>query len=234
MKNFLLLSVLLGNSLSVTAQVWEVLLETFLIDGFWYTMIESPEEPKWHETTFASYPYDLRENGLFLPPDLEGDQSRVNINLHFQNDESNISGIFGRIKYSPISLLTLETSRLQYFDSGKPDDTENVNLTSASLIYNRLRHHKIHAWWGIGGLWLDADENAGSFSFNAGANYFFKDPISLYGEAIFAGLNDEFAALVQARIQVHLRRYLFYGGYHHTNIGVINIGSWIIGGGVYF
>lgn len=221
-------------SFSTSAQFWEILLEPVLIDGFWFTFVTSENEPSWRETTFASYPYDLRGSGLFLPTTLEGDKSRLNINLHFQNDENNISGGLLQIKYSPISLLSLDAYHLQLFDSQKDDLSENINLTSFSIIYNRLRHHKIHAWWGIGGIWMDANKNTASPSFNMGVNYFFKDPISLYGDIQFADLNEEFATIVQVQIQVHLKRFLVYGGYHYMDMGNLEIGSWIMGGGVYF
>ena len=221
-------------SFSTSAQFWEIILEPLFIDGFWYLFVTSEDEPTWRETTFASYPYDLRGSGLFLPTTLEGDNSRWNINLHFQNDENSLTGGFFQVKYSPISLVSIETHRLQLFDSEKDEGAENINITSFSLIYNRLRHHKVHAWWGIGGIWMDADDNSASPSFNMGINYYFADPLSLYGEVQYADLNGELATIAQARIQVHLRRFLIYGGYHYINNGDLNIGSWVMGGGVYF
>lgn len=221
-------------SFSASAQLWQVFLEPLFIDGFWFTFVTSEGEPTWQETTFANYPYDLRDSGLFLPLDFEGDQSRVNVNLHLQNNENSISGGLLQVRYSPISLLTLDAYRLQLLDTEKADDAENINITSFSVIYNRLRHHKIHAWWGIGGIFMDADDNTGSASFNMGVNYFFKEPLSLYADVQFADLNEEFATIAQARLQVHLKRYLVYGGYHYIDNGAINIGSWTIGGGIYF
>jgi hypothetical protein len=233
-KQWIVFSFFCFSSQLASAQVLEVLVEAFLIDGFWYTLVESPDEPHWTETTYASYPYDLRGSGLYLPLDLEGDQSRFNLNFHFQNNEEGRSGAFAQIKYAPISLLTIEANRLQYYEADKPEGVENINLTSFSILYNRLRHHKIHAWWGVGGVWLDDEENSSSPTFQFGANYFFTDPLSLYGEVQISGLNSEVATIVQGRIQVHLRRFLIYGGYHHVDIGDLEIGSWMIGFGAYF
>ena len=87
--------------------------------------------------------------------ELEGDKSRAQVLLHFQNDEKSISGGLFQVKYAPISLLTLEAYRLQLFDSQKDDLSENVNITGFNVNYNRLRHHKIHAWWGLEGFgWM--------------------------------------------------------------------------------
>lgn len=216
------------------SQVWQVLFDAFFIDGIWYTLVETSDEPRWYETTYASYPYDLRGSGLFLPTDLEGDKARASFNLHFQNNENSLSGVFGQLKYSPISLLTIEGNRLQYFDADKEPNSENLNLTAFSILYNRLRHHKIHAWWGLGGIWLDDDENNSAPTFNTGFNYFFKDPISLYGDMLLTSLNDEVAAILQIRVQVHLRRFNIYGGYHYADLNGNTIGSWVLGSGVYF
>ncbi len=234
LRNFILVFFLSLYSIAVSAQFWEALLEPLFVEGFWYTFIGSPDEPRWYETTFAAYPYDLQESGLFLPTDLEGDKSRGQIALHFQNDEKSISGGFFQAKYAPISLFTIEAYRLQLFDNQKADRSENIKITGFNANYNRLRHHKIHAWWGLGGVWMDADENSSSPSFNMGANYFFKDPLSLYGTIQFARLNEQLATLGELRIQVHLRRFLLYGGYHSFQNGDLSISSWTIGGGIYF
>lgn len=222
------------SSFTVSAQVWQVLVESLLLDGFWYILVETPEEPKWYETTFASYPYDLRGSGLYLSPNYEGDQSRVNINFQFQSTQDDLLGAYAQIKYSPISLLTVEATRMQYFDIEKEPSVENLNVTSVALLYNRLRRPKIHAWWGLGGIWLDQEENTGSTSVNLGVNWYFTEPISLYADAQYGFADGEFTALSQIRLQLHLRRYLVYGGFNRTRIGERRLDSWMIGGGIYF
>ena len=47
-------------------------------------------------------------------------------------------------------------------------------------------------------------------------------------------INDRFGAMSQARIQVHLERYLIYAGYQDINFGDFEYGSLAIGGGIYF
>lgn len=234
LKKQLLLFLFSGISFTASAQFWDVFVETLLLDGFWYVIVEDPQEPNWQETTFASYPYDLRGSGLYLPTNLEGDQSRLNLNVHVQSTDRDIIGTYAQLKYSPISLITLDAYRLQYFDTERDPGTENINLTSAAIIYNRLRDSKIHAWWGLGALWLDSDENFTSATFNVGANYFFKDPISLYGEAQLGVIDEDFVSMSQIRLQLHLKRYLIYGGYQSMQIGDLDRKGWMFGGGVYF
>lgn len=233
-KQQFLICCFLSWTFTASAQFWQAVAESLLLDGFWYVLVETPEEPKWQETTFASYPYDLRGSGLFLSPDFEGDQRRVNFNFQFQSTQNDILGAYAQIKYSPISLLTVNAARMQYFDAEKEPSAENLNVTSVSLLYNRLRRPKIHAWWGLGGIWLDQDENTGSASFVMGGNWYFTDPISLYGETQYGLSNGNLIALSELRLQLHLRRYLIYGGFNRTRIGDLRMDSWMIGGGVYF
>jgi len=236
-KPFLFTLFSLWAALPLSAQFWDILLDPFLIDGLYYAVVSGPNEPTWRETTFASFPYDSGKAGLFLPTSLVGDQSRFHAVAHFQNNERQTSGGFVQLKYSPISLLTAEVSYVQLFD--KTDDTTNkLGFTAFNLSYNRLRHHRIHFWWGLGGVFLQETENTiedtKAFTINAGFNYYFKKPLSLYVETQMGEINDSFGALSQARIQVHLERYLIYAGYQDVNFGELEYGSLAIGGGIYF
>lgn len=220
-----------------TAQFWELLFEPFIFEGIYTAIIAGPNEPTWRETTFASFPYDAPNSGLFLPTTLEGDQSRFHAVLHFQNNERTLSGGLVQIKYAPISLLTLEGNYLHLF--GQDDDvSENIGITYFNLSYNRLRHHRIHCWWGFGGIFLKDQRMPVSdnktFSFNLGLNYYFKEPMSLYLETQMGNINEAFGALSQARLQVHLDRFLIYAGYQDVNFGDLEYNGIAIGGGIYF
>ena len=237
LKYLLILQFAILSYAPIKAQFWQLLLEPVFIEGIYYAVIAGPNEPTWKETTFASFPYDSPEAGLFLPTTLVGDKSRFEGVAHFQNNERRTSGGFVQLKYSPISLLTTEVSHLQIFDQSD-DQTNRIGFSSFNLSYNRVRHHRIHFWWGLGGLFLSesqqtvADDKA--FVVNAGFNYYFKKPLSLYVETQMGEINDRFGALSQARIQVHLERYLIYAGYQDINFGEFEYGSLAIGGGIYF
>lgn len=236
-KSIFLTVLSLSSTLPLQAQFWELLLEPLFFEGIYYAVVAGPNEPKWQETTFASFPYDSPKAGLFLPTTLIGDQSRFHAVAHFQNNERQTTGGYLQIKYAPISLLTAEASYLQLFD--KSDDVTNkLGITSFNLSYNRLRHHRIHFWWGVGGLFLKESENTfednKAFTVNLGFNYYFKKPLSLYVETQMGEMNDSFGAVSQARIQVHLERYLLYAGYQDINFGDFEYGSLAIGGGIYF
>lgn len=225
------------SMIPLKAQFWELLLEPFFVEGFYYIVFAGPNEPTWQETTFAAFPYDLPEAGLFLPTTLEGDKSRFHAVAHFQNNERKTTGGFVQVKYAPISLLTAEVSYLQLFDQ-TTEPTNNIGFTTFNLSYNRFRHHRIHFWWGLGGIFLnesnETTEDDKTFAFNLGLQYYFKKPMSLYLETQMGNINSAFGALSQARIQVHLDRYLIYAGYQDVNFGDFDYGSLSIGGGVYF
>ena len=222
---------------SLTAQFWELLLEPFFFEGIYSAIIAGPNEPSWQETTFASFPYDEPKSGLFLPTNLIGDQSRFHAVAHFQNNERTLSGGLVQLKYAPISLFTIEGNYLNLF--GTEDDVrENIGITYFNVSYNRLRHHRIHCWWGFGGIFLKDREapisDNKTFSFNLGINYYFKEPMSLYLEAQMGNINDAFGSVSQARLQVHLNRFLIYAGYQDVNFGDLKYNGVAIGGGVYF
>ena len=233
----LLLFLQLHLCLGLNAQFWELLLEPIFLDGIYYALFEGPNDPSWKETTFASFPYDEPSAGLYLPISLIGDQSRFHAVAHFQNNERRTSGGFVQIKYHPISLLTTEISHLQLIDK---DNTEqrNIGFTSFSLSYNRFRRAKLHAWWGLGGIVVNERQptlnDKAAFSFNLGLNYYFKRPLSLYLETQMGAINESFGALSQARIQVHVERFILYAGYQDLNFGDLEYHGVAIGGGVYF
>lgn len=233
-KVILLLLVFSVTSRQAKSQFWEIFLEPLFIEGMYYGLFGSPNEPTWQETTFASYPYDLAETGLFLPVDLEGDQHRFFLSSHFQNDEKNTSGGLFQLRYHPISLLLVEANHLQLFENQSNDMGNNVGITSFSINYNRLRHPKIHIWWGGGGLWKSGDNRDGTPILNFGLNYYFKEPLSLYFDYKMGTLNEEFAFLWQARMQMHIRRFVIYGGFQQMDLDDLDLSSWIIGGGFYF
>ena len=236
-KLFLLTLLSIYTYQPATAQFWQLLLEPFFIEGFYYAVIAGPNEPTWKETTFASYPYDAPKAGLFLPTTLVGDKSRFHAVAHFQNNERRTTGGFAQIKYSPISLLTTEINHLQLIDKDSRIDN-TIGITGFNISYNRLRHHRIHFWWGLGGLFVNEQRetiaDTGAFTINLGFNYYFKQPLSLYAETQMGDINDSFGAISQARLQVHLDRFLLYAGYQDVNFGDFEYRGVAIGGGLYF
>jgi len=204
LKNIVIIGFLqLLSTASLTAQFWELLLEPFFIEGFWTAIVAGPNEPSWQETTFASFPYDEPKSGLFLPTTLVGDDSRFHAVTHFQNNERGLSGGLVQLKYAPISLFTIEGNYLHLF--GEEDAIkENIGLTYFNVSYNRLRHHRIHCWWGLGAIFLQNHNEPVSdnktFSFNLGVNYYFKEPLSLYLESQMGNINDNFGSVSQARV----------------------------------
>ena len=126
---------------------------------------------------------------------------------------------------------------LQLFDK-EQGANNRIGLTSFSFSYNRLRHHRIHFWWGVGGIFIKERENnledTRAVTLNVGVNYYFKKPLSLYGTMQMGEINDTFGAVSEARIQVHLERYLLYAGYQDINFGDYEFSGVALGAGIYF
>ena len=236
-KLFIISVIGLSAPQALSAQFWELLLEPIFIEGIYYAAFSGPNEPTWRETTFARFPYDEPNSGLFLPTTLVGDKNRFHAVAHFQSNESRTLGGLVQIKYTPISLLTAEVNYLKLFDHEQVDNT-TVEVTSFSLNYNRLRLPRIHFWWGFGGIFInesdDRLEDNKAFSLNLGANYYFTKPLSLYGTMQIGEINDIIGAISEARIQVHLERYLLYAGYQDINFGDYEYSGVTFGAGIYF
>ena len=181
-KLFLISLISLSAPQVLSAQLWELFLDPLFLDGIYYAVFKGPNEPTWEETTFARFPYDEPNSGLYLPTTLVGDKSRFHAVAHFQNNERRTSGGLIQIKYTPISVFTAEVNYLQLFDKEQGADNR-ISLTSFSLSYNRLRHHRIHFWWGIGGIFImesaDNLEDGRAFTLNLGVNYYFKKPLKI-------------------------------------------------------
>ena len=63
---------------------------------------------------------------------------------------------------------------------------------------------------------------------------YIKKPVSVHGEVQTGWLNGAPTSLYQARLQVHLKRYLVYAGYQGINVDGFKSNNWAMGAGVYF
>lgn len=186
---------------------------------------------------FAKYPYHDPKGGLHLRRGYYGMKSRTNVNIHFLNNENDLYGGFGQIKYSPISALTLDLSHLRLIErleDGSDDKFDHLGFTSFSVNFNRIRHRNIHLWWGLGLMNMDGEQNHTGFALNTGMTLYIKKPLSLHGEVQTSWLNGAPASLYQARLQVHLKRYMVYAGYQGINVDGFWSNNWAMGAGVYF
>ena len=221
-------------TLPATGQFWQAFVDALLLDGLYTVLVESPEEPRWQETTYASYPYDMRGSGLYLPTEFEGDQLRFSLTGQLQSSQRDLPSMQVRLTASPISLLSLEANHLRYFGRSQSDESESLNSSSFAVLYNRLRRTKIHGWWGIGVTHVDWTENYTTMTLHFGANYFFMDPVSLHGAVQMSQVGEDFYASSQIRLQLHLKRMLLYGGFHSLQILDTQRNSWVLGTGIYF
>jgi len=185
---------------------------------------------------FAKYPYNDPKGGLYLQRGYYGKRSRTNINLHFLNNENDLYGGYGQIKYSPIPALTLDLSHLRLVEklNGEAENFDHLGFTTFSINLNRVRHRNFHWWWGMGAMNMDGEENHTGFALNTGMTVYIKKPISLHGEVQSGWLNGAPTSLFQGRLQVHLDRYKVYAGYQGINVDGFWSNNWALGAGVYF
>ena len=184
---------------------------------------------------FAEYPYDEAKSGLFRRPGEWGFRSRTYAGLHFLNNEQSLSGGFLQIRYSPIRALSIEFNHLQLVE--KVEDQEEFDLLGFSTLgmhYNRLRHHRVHAWWGVGVTQMRGEENYTGPALLFGTTLFIKRPLSLHLEGQTMWLNGLPVQFYQARIQTHLKRFQIYTGYQGIVLDYNHFPSWTLGTGLWF
>ncbi len=192
-----------------------------------------PDEPRFDEIDFSKFPYEDGRNGLYRPFGEEGFRMRGQFITHFQNNEDALSGAFFQLKFSPTRFLTLDVNHLQLFEV-REGETDKLGITNFALEYNRIRLPRIHIWWGGGLMVLEGDQNYGSPSVVAGTTIFIKKPLSFYADVQAGWPNAVPAQQFQVRMQIHVKRYLFYGGYQGLKIGRKHQASWTMGTGFYF
>ncbi len=184
---------------------------------------------------FAEYPYDTPYSGLYRPAGDLGFRSRVYAGMHFLNNEQNLSGGFMQVKYSPIRALTVEFNHLQLFESIEGQkELELLGFSTLAAHYNRLRHHRIHAWWGVGLSQMSGQQRYGGPSLLAGTTIFIKRPLSLHLEGQAMWLNTVAVQFYQARIQAHVKRFQIYAGYKGILVDGNHFPAWTLGTGVWF
>lgn len=211
-----------------------------LVEILWYPtyglMFGFENERRPYEIDFAKYPYEFENEGIYRDFDYTGYRARGEFNFHFQSNEDNLYGGYGQLKFSPWRFLNVEVNHLQLVETldNQQDKTDQLSMTNVNVQFNRIRHHRIQGWWGLGAMFINGEQNYGSPSFVAGTTIYFMKPLSLYLDTQIGYPGQAIATQTQARLQVHLDRFKIYGGYQGTRIGEVYEPSWSLGGGVYF
>jgi hypothetical protein len=228
------------NNISAGEEFW---VDLFFQIGFyptWGLLFGFDGETPANYADFNAYPYADGENGLYLPPDEYGKLMRAQLTAHLQTNEDAVYGGFVQAKFSPNRALSLDVNHLQLLETlenpnGTSGGTDHFSITNLNLLYNRVHHAKFQLWWG-GGLMLHDGGGVlyGSPSATAGFTWYFKKPLSLYADTQMGWPNGIFARQHQARMQVHLQRFMIYAGYQGTRIGTVNLPNWAMGTGMWF
>ncbi len=189
-----------------------------------------------NEIEFSRYPYEQDNEGIYRNIDNTGYLARGEFNLHFQSNEDNLYGGYGQIKWSPWRFLNFEANHLRLIEvlDNQGDKSDHLSITNVSVQFNRIRHHRIQGWWGVGAMVINGEQEYASPSFVAGTTIYFLKPLSLYLDTQVGYPNQTIATQTQARLQVHLDRFKIYGGYQGTRIGEIFEPNWTLGAGVHF
>lgn len=187
-----------------------------------------------NERDFNPFPYADGQSGLYLHPQEEGKRMNLQLTAHLQTNEDAVFGGFFQAKYSPNRALTLDVNRMQLFELLDDGSNDHFSVTNFNLHFNRVRHEQFQLWWGGGLMLLDRELMYGSPSFSGGFTWYFKKPISLYADTQVGWPNGVFSRQHQARLQVHLQRYMVYAGYQGTRVGSVRLPNWAVGTGVWF
>ncbi|MCC6723717.1 MAG: hypothetical protein IT258_04355 [Saprospiraceae bacterium] len=209
----------------------------------WWLLFRGPNEMPPNAVGYNDYPYADDENGLYLPLDMDNEKRMaLQINGHFQSDEDAVFGGYFQTKWSPNRALSLEVNHLQLFETldapnSADETTDHFSITNFSFGYNRVHHSRFQLWWGGGLMLLNPGKESllyGSPTLNMGLTWYIKRPLSLYADGQIGFPNGVYARQHQARVQVHLKRYMIYAGYQGTKVGDVSIPSAALGAGVWF
>lgn len=183
---------------------------------------------------FNAFPYANAYDGLYLHPEDVGKRMNLQLVGHLQTNEDAVFGGYLQARFSPNRAISIDVNRLQLFEALENGGTDQLSVTNFNLQFNRVRHEQFHLWWGGGLMLLDRELMYGSPSLSAGFTWFVKKPLSVYADTQFGWPNGVFARQHQARVQMHLDRFMVYAGYQGTRTGDVRLPNWAIGTGVWF
>lgn len=192
------------------------------------------DEPRPNDVMFSGFPYEDGKAGLYQPLDRAGYRVRTEVLAHLQTNEDALFGGYGQIRFFPNRAMTIDVNHLQLFEQLEDGGNNRFSITNFNLQFNRVRNEKFHLWWGGGLMLLNGDLLYGSPSFSSGFDWFFKKPLSLHAETQLAFPNGVFTRQNQARMQVHLGRFMVYAGTMGLRVGEVRVPNWILGTGIYF
>ena len=193
------------------------------------------DEPRPNEKDFNEYPYADGFNGLYLPGMDGGRLGRMQVLGHFQNNEDDVYGAYFQAKFYPDRFWIVDANHLELFEPlENQNGVERLSMTNFNVQINRIHHPKFNFFWGGGLMLLDVDPVYASPSLSGGFTWYFKKPLSLHTEAQIGWPNNNYARNHQARIQVHLDRFMVYAGYQGTKVGGVSVANWAMGTGVWF
>lgn len=222
------------NPIKTEAQL-EIFLDFLIYD---YGLLFGFEgEPGAHDIDYAAYPYEYPDRGMYLDVEESGFHTMTNINFQLQNNEDDVSGGFFQIKFSPVSIFTIDVNHLQLFEDIRNGEDRRYSFTNFSAQYNRVRNTRFHYWWSLGVTRAGGSEYDTQWgpSFGTGATFYIKRPISIYTDFRWTYFTGEYATVgtYEVRLQAHIKQFKIYAGLQYLDED-FNWASWSLGTGVYF
>ncbi|MEM9679869.1 MAG: hypothetical protein AAF901_06060 [Bacteroidota bacterium] len=217
------------------------LLGSLILDIFAYTaygvLVESPWEmdTDMHFANFTNYPYQNRGIGNFTYSNLGEDikLSRLDIRNTFLLGSRNLFGSHFGAEFRFFQRMNLEVEHLQLFEFIN-GDTETFSLTSILLNYHRIRTQNVDLYFGIGVMHVGSGVNETGLSYNIGAEWFIRKPLSLLVSHKGTSINSQPVRKTKAVVKYHFKNYHASVGQEYFTLGDIQINPFSIGIGASF
>ena len=162
---------------------------------------------------FTKYPYHDENLGMYYKPFDRGRRWSGEVRGHYHWGYPTNS-LYGEIRVSPIPVFNFDL-KYNFFTEILDDGTLTFkDLTTIGITYNRLRHHRINLYWGVGAMTSRDFETVTGLSLLYGCSIYLFKPLSLHyqGQYIWF-LNEVPANLHQIFLKLHLKQcYLYIGG----------------------
>ncbi|HFA48877.1 MAG TPA: hypothetical protein ENJ95_07660 [Bacteroidetes bacterium] len=214
---------------------WLDFLVDFGFAGGYGLLFGFNNEYRPNDKTFNDYPYADGTNGLFLPNGYDdGRLGRMQLLGHFQSNEDKLFGAYFQAKFYADRFLIIDANHLQLFEDLDDGGVDLLSMSNLNLQFNRVHDPKFNLFWGGGLMLLGGGTTYASPSLSGGFTWYFKKPLSIHAESQIGWPNGTYARQHQARVQVHLDRYMIYAGYQGTKVGSVSVANWSMGTGVWF
>jgi len=187
-------------------------------------------EPDIRDVGYTDYPYSYPNMGIYAlhSPKTYSIIARVN---YFQHSKE-LSGFSFKSRFSPHPFINLEFDYSNLVEQ-VGFDYDYLRFYDFFVNFNRIKNRHIALWWGLGIKAMGGDQNYSGFAFNLGTEIFPINPMSLELRYSHGFLNQTNVREFSVNVNCHIQRLKFYVGYQNFSAGLISIGGFAVGAGIY-